>query len=154
MSTFDLHAELRAITTALDAAGVEHAVRGALALAVHGLPRATKDIDLLVAPSAMDRAKLVVRALGYVLSAAPMTFRNGVTVHRISRVEGKELITLDLLEATGPIADMLADRTRLPWLDGTLAVVSRASLVAMKRLAQRPQDVAALAALGEEGRDG
>ncbi len=43
---FDPYAELLALARALDAAGLEYALCGGLALAVYGAPRATRDIDL------------------------------------------------------------------------------------------------------------
>ena len=44
----DLFAEIRDLLTALERGGAKYAVAGAVALAVHGVPRATTDIDLLV----------------------------------------------------------------------------------------------------------
>ncbi|MGE0403366.1 MAG: hypothetical protein AB7T06_42050 [Kofleriaceae bacterium] len=43
----DIIAELEAIIDALDAAGIEYAVCGGLAVGILGLPRATKDMGLL-----------------------------------------------------------------------------------------------------------
>lgn len=43
----DLFAEVVALTAALEAAEVDYAICGGEALAVHGAPRATRDIDLL-----------------------------------------------------------------------------------------------------------
>lgn len=87
--------------------------------------------------------------LGFTLAAAPVTFRAGVRVHRVSRVEGDELLTVDLLEADGPVADAFDGRLRVDWGERSLCVVSREGLVAMKRLASRPRDLADLEALGE-----
>jgi hypothetical protein len=148
--TFDLYEELRAIVDAFEARGVDHALCGAVALAIHGKPRATTDIDILVAPAEIDEAKTVLRALGYDLEAAPMTFASGIRVHRVSRVEGRELFTVDLLVAEPPLADAWRDRLVLSWRDKPLRVVSRDGLAAMKRLAGRPQDRADLHALGAD----
>ncbi len=154
MATFDLHAELDAVTAALDASQIEHAICGALALAVHGHPRATKDIDVLVDPRRMADAKRVLSALGYTLPAAPMSFQSGLTVHRVSRVEGNQLITVDLTSPDrADLASVLATREDLAWRDRRVSVVSRAGLILMKRLAGRPQDLVDLAALGEDGDD-
>ena len=49
----DLHQELVQLIDALEAAGAEYALCGGLALAVHGHPRFTKDIDLLVPAEAL-----------------------------------------------------------------------------------------------------
>jgi hypothetical protein len=42
---------LREISSRLSAEGVRHGVLGALAVGIHGWPRATRDVDLLVASS-------------------------------------------------------------------------------------------------------
>jgi len=42
--------ELNDIIDSLEKSGVEYAVCGGLALAVHGFPRATFDIDILIQP--------------------------------------------------------------------------------------------------------
>lgn len=49
-------AALREASRMLRDAGVRHAAIGALAVGVHGWPRATADVDLLVAPEAWDTA--------------------------------------------------------------------------------------------------
>lgn len=49
--------------SALCAAGVEFLVVGAHALAAHGVPRATGDLDIWVRPSA-ENASRVLKALG------------------------------------------------------------------------------------------
>jgi hypothetical protein len=49
-------AALREASRRLTAQGVRHLVIGALAVGAHGWPRATRDVDLLVAPEAWDTA--------------------------------------------------------------------------------------------------
>lgn len=70
----DLFAEVVALAAALDAAAVEYAIRGGVALAIHGAPRATKDIDLLAREADLPRLRDVLRACGFTLEALPMTF--------------------------------------------------------------------------------
>lgn len=45
---FDLYEELSAIVDALESGGLEYAVCGGIAMAVHGFTRATEDIDLFL----------------------------------------------------------------------------------------------------------
>ena len=51
----DLYEELRAITAALETAQVTYALVGGLAVSIYATPRATKDIDLLLAPEDMEK---------------------------------------------------------------------------------------------------
>lgn len=148
MAIFDIEAELGAVATALNQQGIEYAVCGGVALAVHGHPRATKDIDVIVAETSAERTRAILRALGYTLEAAPMRFASGIEVRRVSRVESGELFTLDLLMVTPAIEDVWRGRQVVMWRELPLGVVSRDGLIRMKRLAGRPQDLADLAALG------
>ena len=52
---------LRAVFRALSEQGVEYAVFGAVALGLHGLARATADIDLFIPPDAANIDPWVVR---------------------------------------------------------------------------------------------
>jgi hypothetical protein len=55
----DLYDEFVTLVAALDGAHVPYAVCGGLAMAIHGLPRATVDVDLLVPMDvAATRAKI------------------------------------------------------------------------------------------------
>jgi hypothetical protein len=50
---------LRRVVGALDAAGVPYMVTGSLASSLHGAPRSTQDIDIVVAPSRESLEKLL-----------------------------------------------------------------------------------------------
>ena len=50
--------DVRRVLDALERAGVRYAVFGAIAMAAHGLDRATRDLDLFVAPDADNVDKL------------------------------------------------------------------------------------------------
>ena len=144
----DLRTELDALTKSLDQAGIPYAVCGALALAIHGHPRATKDIDLITAPDQIEAVKAVARVHGFTLEALPMTFSSsGITVHRVSRLAGAQILTLDILDGAGVLAPVWNARERVDTPRGPLWVVSRQGLITMKLAAGRPQDLADLARL-------
>ena len=139
MNLFD---ELMALVAELDAAGVEYALIGGLAVAVWGVPRATKDIDLLVLPDAVERAKAAAARLGFVLAAGPLRFRDGVSIERVSRVREGALLTVDFMLVSDGLGAAWASRTQLQAAKRSLTVVSRDALIAMKLAAARPQDIA------------
>lgn len=140
--------ELHAIAAALTDAGIPYAVCGGVAVTMHGATRSTKDLDLLVRPEDLAQVIELVRPLGYAFAALPMTFDPGTPrerhVQRISKIAGDAHLVLDLLLADAACAGALDDRVVLPLAEGPLAVVSRATLIRMKQLAGRPQDVADL----------
>ncbi len=58
--------ELSALVRALDEDKVEYALVGGLAVAVWGIARATKDIDLLVERADAERAAAVAKGCGLI----------------------------------------------------------------------------------------
>lgn len=157
---FDLIAELEQLVDALEREHVEYAVCGGLALAIHGHPRATKDIDLLVPPELVARVREVARQLGFDVPARPMIFglAAGVRrpVDRISKLDEETgaLLSLDLIHAVGELATIWSSRVRYQLPSREIVVVSREGLVTMKTIAGRPQDLADVARLqGTEDTD-
>jgi hypothetical protein len=144
---FNLQEELESLAASLETQRIPYAVCGGLALAIHGHPRATRDLDLLVSREDLERAKGVARARGFDLVAAPMVFSAGVEVHRLSKVDGRHILTLDLLVVGESLEVAWTSRLRVPTMAGGLWVVSREGLIAMKVAASRPQDLVDVAKL-------
>ena len=65
-------------------------------------------------------------------------------VQRVSKIVGNEHLLLDLLVAEAAFAAGIDDVIEVALPEGPLAVVSRGTLVRMKQLAGRAQDVADL----------
>jgi hypothetical protein len=59
LSMLDLFEELKAVIASLDKGGVPYALCGGLAMAVHGYPRATVDIDIVVLANDLGRVEKV-----------------------------------------------------------------------------------------------
>jgi hypothetical protein len=145
-----LHEELMAVVAALEADGVPYALVGGLAVAVWGAPRATKDIDLLVQPEDVERAKAAVARLGFTLPAAPMEFSDGMVVHRVSKVRDGGLVIVDFLLVDKNVRRYFdAREIRAVEAGRRLSVIGRDGLIAMKVSAGRPQDQADVVKLTE-----
>lgn len=144
----NLVSELHAIAAALRAAGVTYAVCGGVAVTAHGAIRSTKDIDILVARDDLAAALEAIRPLGYVYPALPMTFDPGTArernVQRVTKIDGKEHLLIDLLVAEAAFEGALDDRVEVDLPEGPLTIVSLPTLMRMKRLAGRAQDLADL----------
>ncbi len=146
----DLYRELTALITALEEAHLPYAVCGALAVAIHGAPRATKDIDLLVPPEAIADVIQAAKGCGFIFEAQPMTFAaSGVSITRVSKLVDGHPLTLDILHANHVLSEPWASRQRAPFAEGELCVVSRAGLTTLKLAAGRPQDLWDLQRLAE-----
>lgn len=138
----NLAEEFDRLVLALDSAGVSYALVGGLAVAVWGVPRATKDIDLLVLPETLDRARGVARSLGFTLEAKPLRFSDGMEIRRMTKVSDGSHLILDLMLVDENSSFAWKERVRVPVLKGQIWVVSRDALIDMKTRAGRPQDLA------------
>ena len=137
--------ELYAITAALEAAGVAYAVCGGIAVTAYGAPRATQDIDIVIKRDDLVAALQVIVPLGFRLPAGPMVFGEGTPnerhVQRVNKIEGSEHMVLDLLLAEAAYSQVLDDRVTVQLPRGPLSLVSRQTLLKMKRMAGRPKDL-------------
>jgi hypothetical protein len=144
----DIIAELEGIAATLDAAGIEYAVCGGLAVGILGLPRATKDIDVLVRRERVEEAKAAVKAIGFDIPAKRMIFRQGAPneqeMHRLSKLdpETNDLLPVDFLVVMPIFEGVWASRLRIQYGTREISVVSREGLVTMKTMSGRPQDLA------------
>jgi len=141
--------ELMAVTGAVEADGIPYALVGGLAVAVWGAPRATKDIDLLVEPGDVERAKAAAGRCGFTLPAQPMEFSDGMVVHRVSKVRDGGLVTVDFLLVDRNLRAHFEKREAHIVEGGRIWVVAREGLIQMKLSAGRPQDQADVIRLRE-----
>ena len=142
------------ILSAFSAEGVEFLVVGAYALAAHGLPRATRDLDLWVGttgsnPERVRRALVRFGAPVEELSIedlrrADLVFQIGVAPQRIDVLTSIDGV--DFAPAWSARLDAQLGGLRVP-------VLSREHLIQNKRATGRPQDLADLAWL-ERREDG
>ncbi len=137
----DFFRELTVLAGALDVAGIDYALCGGVALAIHGAPRATQDIDLLVRPEAVELLRKTAHACGFTFASLPMDLSSGITVLRFTKLIEGQPFMLDAL-LVGPSTERVwQDRQTAEVDGGTLRVVSREGLVSLKLAAGRPQDL-------------
>jgi hypothetical protein len=152
--TLDLVDELRSLVRVLDEHGLEYALCGGLAMGVHGVARATVDIDLLILTESLPEVIEIAKTLGYNIRGKDLSFANGaVEIRRVSKIDPDdgELLSLDLLLATPDIRDVWESREEVEWEGGRLSVVSANGLIALKQLRRSRQDLADIEALTPEG---
>ncbi|MEL6546666.1 MAG: nucleotidyltransferase [Myxococcota bacterium] len=127
---------------ALSEQSVDFVLVGAYALGVHGRPRATGDIDLLVRPS-RENATRVMRAL--VEFGAPLhdlseedlatpgiVFQMGLPPRRIDILTQISGVTFD---------QAWASKVKAPFGDQEIFVIGREALITNKRATGRAKDV-------------
>jgi hypothetical protein len=152
----DLAQQLADAVDALSAAGIPYALCGGLALAVHGIARATEDIDLLVPGESVEAALEALARAGFTLRAGPLPLAvasgSPQRLYRATRPLGREHVTVDLLVTSPGYATAWQGRVCVTWNGRPLHVVSREGLASMKRLSRRMKDLADLERL--EGTNG
>ena len=156
-------APLVALVRDFNAAGVRYLIVGGLAVFAHGFRRTTQDIDLVFdfAPENVEKSMAILGRHGY-RPRAPVSFAQFADPDMRRRwIEETDLIVLSLWNPSQPTNEidvLVAEPFDIPaawrqamWGEiapGTAAAfVDRERLLAMKRLAGRPQDLVDIAEL-------
>ena len=152
----DLYEELRRLIAALDKHKIEYALCGGLAMAIFDRPRATVDIDLLIEAESLVELIDLAKTLDYTVRGLDMSFANeAIEIRRVSKIDQETgfVLSLDMLLVTPKIQGIWDSRVQANWEGGKLSVVSREGLIALKKIAGRPQDIADISALTEDSDD-
>lgn len=148
-----LHKDIREFIALCLSQRVEFLLVGGYALAFHGAPRFTEDIDfmVLVSPGNADKLFAVLTEFGF----------GGAGITRDDFLESDQVIQLgraphriDILTGISGVTwqEAWASRTQVD-LDGLeIQVIGKAELIRNKQASGRPQDVADLARLRQSGR--
>ena len=134
--------------SALCAAGADFLIVGAHALAAHGVPRATGDLDIWVRPTVAN-ADRVLEALGAFgaplfdltrddLTRPDTVFQIGLPPSRIDVLSGISGVTFE---------DAWSRRLEITIGDLTVPVIGRDDFITNKRASGRPKDLSDLALL-------
>jgi hypothetical protein len=145
----DLHPDFRDLLAEFAREKVSYAVIGGYAVGHHAKPRATKDLDLLVSPSG-DNLERVARALENFGAAQNVVD----AVKNLGPTEvvylGSPPVRVDILRSADGIEDVdatLARAVHASLGELTVPIIALDDLLANKRAAGRPQDLADVALL-------
>ena len=141
---------LERVCRAFDDAGVDYAIVGGQAVALHGVVRGTVDVDVALrwAPEVVAAAEGALLKLGLV-SRLPVTAAD-VCAHRDRYVRERNLTAWSFHNPQAPLEQVdvivpydLAGKpvSRIAVGDGSVTVLSAAALIAMKCASGRPQDL-------------
>ncbi|HEV7645040.1 MAG TPA: hypothetical protein VGO50_13930 [Pyrinomonadaceae bacterium] len=135
--------ELNTLVAALEENNIEYAVCGGLALTIHGFPRATFDIDVLIREESLKKAFELAERQGFDIHGLDISFKErAVEIRRVSKIdEDGEVLPLDFLLVTPFVEDVWEGKENLLWEGKMLSIVSREGLIKMKQLAGRPKDL-------------
>ena len=127
-----------------NAAGVEYVVIGGHAVNAYGVPRMTKDLDVLIRPE-VENSKRVYRALAAfgapLAGTSPDDFADGETIFQV----GVEPGTVDIIQTIPAVSFEQAWTNRVIGVVASnipVSFLSREDLIANKLESGRPQDLA------------
>ncbi len=147
-----MNEDFRDILAALLGSGARFLVVGAHAMAAHGVPRATGDLDLWVARDEDNAARVfsALKGFGAPVAALGLTLADLTRPDRVIQL-GLPPRRIDILTGISGVGfdDAWVDRLRHSVGDLNVPFLGRAALVRNKRAAGRAKDLADLEALGE-----
>lgn len=139
------------ILSELTAAGAEFMIVGAFAIAAHGNPRATGDIDIWVRPSRENAERVLVALRAFGAPLADLSTDDLIDEQTVFQI-GVAPVRIDILAGIDGISFEDAWPRRVEANLGTLTVpvLGLADLATNKRAAGRPKDLADLAWIEEQ----
>jgi hypothetical protein len=135
---------IKRVLAALESRGVKYVIFGAVALNLHGLARATEDLDIFIAPEEanIDRLKMALRDVfddPEIEHITAFDLLGEYPAVQYNPPEGP--FRIDILTRLGEaftFSDL--ELERVPYQDLTVTVVSPRTLYKMKKDTVRPQD--------------
>lgn len=137
----DLPALAAAISTQLARKGIRHAISGAVAMAAHGVVRATKDLDILVVTTQVRLPEVfaIVRGLGF--QGDDATLLRGLREDGYAELKSGP-VRVEVFAPVLPYHGTIPGRAVLIEIAGTrVPVVTIEDLVVLKMLWRRPKDI-------------
>ncbi|MCF7810554.1 nucleotidyltransferase family protein [bacterium] len=147
----EIQADFKKLLTLFNTHEIEYTIVGGYALAFHGAPRFTGDLDIHVKPD-IENARRVIKALddfGFKsLGLTPEDFSNPDNVIQL----GYPPVRIDIITSLSGVTseEVFLGRIKDKYGDITVYYIGREQLIANKRATGRKRDIADLEALGEE----
>ncbi len=142
-----LESELRDLVKLFNEENIEYALCGGMAVAIHGYPRFTKDIDFLVPSDSLGRARAAAAKAGFIDESGRIPFTDS-DVYRVLKIEGNDFRILDLLVPKRLDTIAWSKRQWFDWDGLRICSVSLEGLVEMKRASGRDVDLLDIKNLG------
>jgi len=135
----------------LNVHNVEYVIVGGYALAFHGVPRYTGDLDILVKPVPANARQILAALEEFGFGLLGLTAEDFILPDRIVQL-GVPPVRVDFITSlTGvPWLEAFAGRVAGRYGDVPVYFIGRDQFIANKRATGRKRDLADLEALGEE----
>ncbi len=129
---------------------VEYLIVGGYALAFHGAPRVTGDIDLFVRPVRENAQRILAALNDFGFGSLNLSEEDFITPGIVVQL-GVPPVRIDIITRVSGVSWEKADAGKVPghYADTPVYFISREDFVANKRATGRKKDAADLEALGE-----
>jgi hypothetical protein len=143
--------DFRELLALFNARTVEYVIVGGYALALHGAPRFTGDLDLLVKPDPANARRIVAALEEFGFGSVGLTVEDFTRPDRVVQL-GVPPVRIDLITSLTGVSweEAVAGKVKGSYGDIPVYYIGRKQLIANKRATGRRQDLADLEALGEE----
>ena len=130
---------------------VKYVVIGGIASILHGVPRATFDLDILIEATPANAQRLLDALLDAGLGTAAMTSSNAVLANEITVF--KDRVRVDVQTSTPGLefSDAWSRRKTVTYQGQDFFILSKQDLIRSKRAAGRPVDLEDVRLLGLPG---
>lgn len=120
---------------------VRYVIIGGIAAILHGVPRATFDLDILIEATPDNAQRMLDALLDANLGTASLTTAEAVLAHEITIFRDKVRIDVQTSTPGLDFASAWARRETMQYAGQVFYVVSRDDLIASKRAAGRVRDL-------------
>ena len=146
----EVYPDFRDLFRLFNAHGVDYAIVGAYALAFHGAPRYTGDIDLLVRPEISNAQRIIAALMEFGLGSDDLPVEQFTHPEQVIRI-GVTPVRVDILTSLTGVSweEVAAHRVMGRYADLDVPYIGREQFIANKRACGRAKDLGDLDAIGE-----
>ena len=147
----EVQEDFREFLALLNAHEVEFMIVGGYALAFHGAPRFTGDIDVFVKPDHKNANRIIKVLADFGFRSLDLTIDDFKDQNKVIQL-GLPPVRIDIITSLSSVTWEEADASKVPGLYGDVSVsfIGRTQFISNKRAIGRKKDLADIEALGEE----
>ena len=151
VNTMEVQPDFRDLLALLNEHKVEYLIVGGYALAFHGAPRFTGDIDIFVRPNSENAARVLNALAAFGFRFPNLTADDFANPNKVVQL-GMPPVRIDIITSISGVSWEEAEAAKEPGAFGDVPVayIGRREYIKNKRAAGRKKDLADIEALGED----
>jgi hypothetical protein len=147
----EIHSDFKGLLELFNKHGVEYVIVGGYALAFHGAPRVTGDIDLFVRPTTENAERILSALDDFGFGSLSLSREDFATPGMVIQL-GVPPVRIDIVTGVSGVSWEKADGGKVPgrYDDTPVFFIGREDFILNKRATGRAKDAADIEALGEQ----